>query len=49
VVYKKHDKNRARFTLTVPAKTEKTFGHTIRKYRQKRIEAYVQKMQDKQK
>ena len=43
VVYKKHDKNRARFTLTVPARSEKDFGITIRKYRQKRIEAYIKK------
>jgi hypothetical protein len=49
VVYKKHDKNRARFTMTVPARSEKDFGITIRKYRQKRIEAYIQKMQEQEK
>ena len=48
VVYKKHDKSRARFTLTVPAKSEKNFGITIRKYRQKRVEAYTQKMQEQE-
>ena len=48
VVYKKHDKNRARFTMEVPAKSEKEFGHTIRKYRQKRIEAYTHKMQEQE-
>ncbi|MHC4989293.1 MAG: hypothetical protein ACYTFX_12505, partial [Planctomycetota bacterium] len=42
IEYKKHDKNRARFTMEVPAKSEKVFGHTIRKYRQKRTEAYVE-------
>ena len=47
--FKKHDKNRGRFTMAVPARSEKEFGHTIRKYRQKRIEAYSQKMQEHQK
>lgn len=47
--YEKHDKNRARFKLSVSAQSEKVFEHTIRKYREKRIEAYVEKMQEKEK
>ena len=43
VTYKKHDKNRARFTMTVRPQSEKVLPMTIRKYRQKRIEAYVEK------
>ena len=48
ITYKKHDKNRARYTMTVRPQSEKTFGHTIRKYRQKRVEAYVQKTLEKE-
>jgi hypothetical protein len=44
--YKKHDKNRGRFTMTVPARSEKVFSHTVRKYRQNRIEAYVKKQNE---
>ncbi|MDH4203025.1 MAG: hypothetical protein OEV87_09030 [Phycisphaerae bacterium] len=43
ITYKKHDKNRARYMMTVRPKSEKVFGHTIRKYRQKRIEVYIEK------
>ncbi|MHC5180162.1 MAG: hypothetical protein ACYSOS_06535, partial [Planctomycetota bacterium] len=43
ITYKRHDKNRARYTMTVQARSEKIFWHTIRKYRQKRIETYVEK------
>ncbi|MHC5199077.1 MAG: hypothetical protein ACYSO1_03035, partial [Planctomycetota bacterium] len=43
IIYKKHDKSRARYTMTVQPRSEKVFGHTIRKYRQKRIETYVEK------
>ncbi len=47
ITYKKHDKSRARFTMTIPARLEKVFSHTIRKYRKNRIEAYVEKKQEK--
>ncbi len=43
VTYKKHDKNRARFTMMVQPQSEKVLPMIIRKYRQKRIEAYVEK------
>ncbi|MEN8128121.1 MAG: DUF4139 domain-containing protein [Planctomycetota bacterium] len=49
IEYKKHDKSRGRFTMTVPVRSEKNFGMTIRKYRKKRIETYVQKIQEKEK
>ena len=49
ISYKKHDKNRARYTMTVRSKSEKEFPITIRKYRQKRIEAYVKKTQEAEK
>ena len=49
VDYKKHDKSRARFTMTVLPKSEKEFWHTIRKYRQKRIEVYVGKQIEQEK
>ena len=46
--YKKHDKNRARFTLTVPEKTETTFAYTVTRYQGRRSEAYVEKMKEQQ-
>ena len=49
ITYKRHDKSRGRFTMTVRPNSKRMFIHTTRKYRQKRIEAYVQKMQEKEK
>jgi hypothetical protein len=46
VVYKKHDKNRARFTLTLEPRSETNFSYTVTKYQGKRIEAYTQKIQE---
>ena len=43
IEYKKHDKTRARFTLTVEPRSESQFDIDIRKYRQQRQEAYVKK------
>jgi hypothetical protein len=44
--YKKHDINRARFTLTVGAKTETIFEYTVTRYQGRRSEDYVVKMQE---
>ena len=46
VTYKKHDKTRARFTLTVPPQTETMFTYTVIKYQGQREEAYIKKLQE---
>lgn len=40
-VYKKHDKNRARFTITLEPRKEKTFEYTVTKYQGTRSEYFV--------
>ena len=49
VEYKKHDSRRGRFTMTVKPRSDVAFTNTIRKYRDKRQEAYVEKMKELQK
>ena len=44
IEYKKHDKNRARFTLTLPPRSEQAFEYTVTKYLGRRIEYYTQKL-----
>ncbi len=46
VMYKKHDKSRARFTLTVPPQTETMFTYTVTKYQGQRAQSYVKKTQE---
>lgn len=41
--YKKHDKNRARFTITLPARSEKSYAYTVTRYHGTRREYYVKK------
>ena len=48
ITYKKHDKTRGRFTLTVPPRSEKTFGYTVTQYRGTREEVYVKEQQKKE-
>ena len=48
-VYKKHDKNRARFTITLSPRSETSFVYTVTKYQDKRSEYYVKKSQEQQK
>ncbi|MBL7214041.1 MAG: DUF4139 domain-containing protein [Phycisphaerae bacterium] len=47
--YKKHDKNRARFTITLSPRTETSFAYTVTNYQGQRAEAYVKKLQEQQK
>jgi hypothetical protein len=42
--YTKHDKSRARFTLTLGPHLEKTFDYTVTKYMGARSDYYAQKM-----
>jgi hypothetical protein len=49
VEYKKHDKNHARFTLTLPARTEQSFAYTVTKYLGQRSEAYIKQLQEQTK
>jgi hypothetical protein len=43
VDYKKHDAERARFTLTVPAETKRVFYYRLRKYHGRRSEYWAQR------
>jgi hypothetical protein len=47
-VYKKHDKNRARFEVTLPARTELSFAYVVTKYQGARSEYYT-KLQEQEK
>ncbi len=46
-VYKKHDKNRARFTITLSPRTETSFTYTVTKYQGMRSEYYVKKQNNR--
>ena len=48
-VYKKHDKNHARFTLMLSPRTETSFTYTVTKYQGTRGEVYVKQLQEQQK
>ena len=49
ITYKKHDKNRARFTITLQPKSEKTFSYTVTQYQGRRNENYTNKVQEQEK
>jgi hypothetical protein len=46
IKYKKHDKTRARFTLTLPARSEQSFTYTVTKYQGRRSETYIKQLQE---
>jgi len=48
VDYKKHDKTRARFELTLPARSEQSFTYTVTRYQGTRSEAYTKQLQEQQ-
>ena len=47
--YKKHDKSRARFTLTLSPQSKKTFAYTVTKYQGRRSEVCTNKLQEQEK